>query len=307
MRCAEAGVRGISVQKPMAISLRECQEMLQMCRRNGAILKVYENFLFYPVYVKAKELLDSGVLGEPISIRVTTHAGKREGAPWPQLWDRQSWRNDMTKAGTTPLVGDDGFHKFSLARWFMGRDLATIGAWIDRDTSLDAPAIIRGRFHRTDGERSTYAQLDFSFSPRMSTQFDFWLDDFVEIVTEGGVMWINQCSAAGDRPLFQGNRMSDSPVFPPIATFSDGTVTTYLADISPSERNWSTSFVASTRHFIDVMLRGGEPIHSGEDGMEIMRYITAAIVSAKRGGDVDLAEISVDAESRGDLKINASR
>ncbi|MGI6776674.1 MAG: hypothetical protein ACOX7R_01190 [Acetivibrionales bacterium] len=31
---------------------------------------MYENFVFYPPYVKAKELIDNGEIGEPISIRI---------------------------------------------------------------------------------------------------------------------------------------------------------------------------------------------------------------------------------------------
>ena len=46
---------------------------------------------------------------------------------------------DLNKSGVGPLVGDDGFHKFSLARWLMGLDIEKIGAWIDPDTFLMRP------------------------------------------------------------------------------------------------------------------------------------------------------------------------
>ncbi len=310
LACAEAGVKGVSVQKPMANRLGECQEMIDACRRAGSMLKVYENFVFYPVYLKAKELTDSGVLGDLISMRVNTMTGKRDGSPWPWPFDPRSWRSSVATAGTSPLVGDDGFHKFSLVRWFMERDLETIGAWIDRDSPLDAPALIRGRFRRSPAEANReanrYAQIDFSFSPKMATPFEFWLDEFVEVVGERGVMWINQCSAAGDRQMFRGNRMSESPAFPPIVVYRDGSVETYLEDISPSERNWSTSFVGSTRQFIDVVRDGGEPIYTGEDGMEITRYAIAALVSAELGRDVDLDEITAAAEAKGSFVVTTN-
>jgi hypothetical protein len=44
------------------------------------------------------------------------------------------------------LVGDDGFHKFSLPRWFMESDFEKIGAWIVVDIPLDPPAFIRDKF-----------------------------------------------------------------------------------------------------------------------------------------------------------------
>jgi predicted dehydrogenase len=306
LACARAGVKGISLQKPMAISIRQCDEIIAECKKRNVKLKVYDNFPFYPVYVKAKELIDQGLIGDLISIRVNTMVGLQEGAPWPWCFRPDSWRTDVKASGVGPLVGDDGFHKFSLARWFMGRDFEKVGAWIDSETPLDAPAFIRAKFKRLPGDSPRYAQIDFSFSPRMALPCDFWLDDFLEIVGERGIMWINQCSAAGNREMFRGNEMSNSPVFPPIAVYLNGRVTPYLEDISASERNWSTSFVASTKHFIKVMKEGGEPIYTGEEGREITRYAMAAYVSAQENRDVYLEEITTEAEEnkRFEIKTN---
>jgi len=301
--CAEANTRAISVQKPMATTLRECDRIIAACRENGVRLKIYENFVFYPVYLKAKHLIDQGLIGELMSIRINTMGGIREGAAWPWCWSRSSWRTDLERAGMGPLVGDDGFHKFSLARWFMDRDFETVSAWIDADTPLDAPAYIRVRLKRRPDDGPKYAQIDFSFSTRMALPSDFWLDDFIEIVGEKGVMWINQCSAAGDRELFKPCAMSSSPVFPPIAVFTDGKVTTYLDDMSPAERNWSTSFVAGTRHFMEVVKAGGDPVLTGEEGKEITRYVMAAYVSAQQKRDIHLDEITSATEVQEEFKI----
>lgn len=306
VKCAEAKVKGISLQKPMAINLRECDQIMDACKKNNVKLKVYENFVFYPVYLKAKELIGQGLIGELMSIRVNTMGGIREGATWPWSWAPGSWRLDLERAGVGPLVGDDGYHKFSLARWFMGRDFEKVSAWIDPETPLDAPALIRAKFKSVPGDGPKYAQIDFSFSTRMALPCDFWLDDFVEIVGERGIMWINQCSAAGNRELFQPCEMSKSPVFPPIAVFLNGKVTTYLEGISPEERNWSTSFVGSTKHFIKVMKEGGEPIYTGEEGKEITRYVIAAHVSAQENRDVYLDEITAGAEERKEFEIRTN-
>ena len=301
--CAQAKVGGISLQKPMALTLRECDDIIEQCAKNDVRLKVYENFVFYPVYLKAKELIGQGLIGELISIRVNTMTGLKEGAPWPWCFSPDTWRADIKTSGVGPLVGDDGYHKFSLTRWFMERDMEKISSWIDADTPLDAPALIRAKFKPLPGDHPKYAQIDFFFSPRMALPCDFWLDDFVEIVGARGIMWINQCSAGGNRQLFRGNKMSDSPVFPPIAVFVDGQVTAYLEDISPSERNWSSSFIASTKHFIEAMKNGGDPIYSGEEGREITRYGMAALVAAQENRDVYLDEITSETEQRGEFKI----
>ena len=100
--------------------------------------------------------------------------------------------------------------------------------------------------------------------------------------------------------------MSKSAVFPPIAVFVDGKVTTFLQDMPLRDRNWSSSFIGSTKHFIQVLKNGGSPIYSGEDGMEITRYAMAAHISAQENRDVHLDEITMEAEQKGLFQIKTN-
>jgi predicted dehydrogenase len=295
MACARAKVKGISLQKPMGLTLRECDEIIETCQRNGTTLKVFENYLFYPVYLKAKELIDQGAIGEVLSLRLRTLGGLREGAAWPWCWEPQSWRLDRKTASVGPLTGDDGYHKFSLARWFMGREFEKVNAWIEPSNILDAPAFIRAKFKNVPGDAPKYAQIDVSFSMHLAIPWDFWLDDFVEIVGSKAIMWINQCQGGGDRELFKGNAMSKSPAFPPIALFVNGRVETY--PMPDEDRSWAISFVNSTKHFIQAMKTGEPPICSGEQAKETLRCILASLVSAQEGRDVFLDDITTETEA----------
>ena len=225
--CAEAKVKGVSVQKPMAPRLEECDQIINSCKRNGVKLRVYENFLFYPVYEYAMYLLCQGAIGEPISIRVHTMGGIREGAPWPIFWDPKSWRMDLERSGVGPLVGDDGFHKFALARWFMEREYEKIGAWIDADTPLDAPAMIRARFKSAAGD-PRYAQTRFLVlaphgAPVRLLARRLCRNRRRRVASCGST----SVRAAKTEPTSKRSEMSGSPAFPPIAVFADGRVTTY--------------------------------------------------------------------------------
>ena len=80
-----------------------------------------------------------------------------------------------------------------------------------------------------------------------------------------------------------------------------------MTDITLSQRNWSTSFIGSTKHFIKVMKEGsGDPIYTGEEGREINRYAIAALLSAQENRDVYLDEITAEAEENKEFEIKTN-
>ena len=54
----------ILLEKPMAPTLKECEEITEACKRNGIILAVGHVLRYKPHFLKVKELLDSGRIGE---------------------------------------------------------------------------------------------------------------------------------------------------------------------------------------------------------------------------------------------------
>ena len=56
-------------EKPMAITLAECESMVAAAEFNGKHLMIGHNMRFDPVYRRAKKLLDEGVIGDVITFR----------------------------------------------------------------------------------------------------------------------------------------------------------------------------------------------------------------------------------------------
>ncbi|MEM2930855.1 MAG: Gfo/Idh/MocA family oxidoreductase [Thermoproteota archaeon] len=71
-RAAEEGVRGIVCEKPMAVNLAEADRMLAACRKSGTKLAIGHMRRFSKAYIEAKNLLDSGAIGEPVFIHGAT-------------------------------------------------------------------------------------------------------------------------------------------------------------------------------------------------------------------------------------------
>lgn len=61
---AQRGVKGIYCEKPMCMSLQEADDMVEACEKAGVQLIVGHQRRFEAQYVKAKEILDSGAIGE---------------------------------------------------------------------------------------------------------------------------------------------------------------------------------------------------------------------------------------------------
>ena len=144
--CANAGVPGISVQKPLAHTIADCEKIIQVCKKKNVKLKLYENFRFYPPFIKAKELLDSGIIGELLNFRINTIA---PGGPAMNV-DLKSlaWRRKFETCGGGPWIYDDGIHKFSLALWLMDQErFEEVYAWIDYfSVVMDSPSYILWKY-----------------------------------------------------------------------------------------------------------------------------------------------------------------
>ncbi len=94
---AQKELKGISVQKPMANSITDCNRMISACKENNIKLKVFENFTFYPPIMKAKQLIREGIIGEVNSIHIKTLEASKGG--WkvpPSAW---RWRYDPKTCG----------------------------------------------------------------------------------------------------------------------------------------------------------------------------------------------------------------
>ena len=70
--------------------------------------------------MKAKELLDSGAIGEPSMLRIRTIRGKgADDMPFRVSQDALTWRRDP-KLNTGGSMYDDGWHKYATAMWWIG-------------------------------------------------------------------------------------------------------------------------------------------------------------------------------------------
>jgi len=269
--CVEACQAGkhVSVQKPMAMNVTECDAMIAAARDARVKLKVFENFVFYPPYVKTRELIEDGAIGEPLSVRFKLGSSFRGG--WPVPLKAWAWRLAEETCGGGPTLFDDGYHKFSMGIHLLG-PIAEVHAWVDRTFGVvDVPALVTWTYQ--EGGRVGY--IDATFSPHMTVRSRYYAaDERVEIVGTEGVIWVTRCT---------GKLLDEPPLL-----LHRGGRTTAFEDI---RADWLDSFIDSTHHFIRCIQADEEPSLSGERGKEVLQFVLAALHSARIGAPVRPAEV----------------
>jgi len=106
LAAARAG-KHVLVEKPMALSTAECQQMVDACRVAGVKLGVAYYRRFYPIVRRMKEIVASGEIGIPmlISAATSTALGMQPG--------EEGWRVVPAESGGGALM-DIGSHRLNL-------------------------------------------------------------------------------------------------------------------------------------------------------------------------------------------------
>jgi predicted dehydrogenase len=282
---AKKGIKAISIQKPMALTLEEADKMIEDCSKSGSILSVYENFFFAPHIMKAKALLDEDYIGDISSIRIKVAIGTKGG--WEIPKSANTWRSDPSQIGGSkngsPILFDNGWHAFALGYWIFNEEIEKVFAWTDRYSGIDAPAYVMWKCKEKEEHLvPKYGNMEFALMPEMKIPSKYYpTDEFIEIIASRGLMKINQGTS-------MGNKMSSSEVFAPIVIVRDGKVET----ITEFEKDWNKSFINATKYFIEVVKNGKTPILSGEEARNVLKFNLAAINSSELGKEIFLSDLS---------------
>jgi predicted dehydrogenase len=112
---AAAAIRAgkhVIVEKPAGISVEEVGELVALAKERDVCVRAGFNHRYHPAFIKAREIFESGVMGELMFIRARYGHGGRIG------YDKE-WRADPKLSGGGELI-DQGIHLIDLAGWFLG-------------------------------------------------------------------------------------------------------------------------------------------------------------------------------------------
>lgn len=262
---AFAAGKHVSLQKPMAMSLEDADEMIAASKKAGKLFKVFENFIFSPPMQRAKALLDEGEIGDPVAIRIKTMACTSPDT-WQVSSDSWSWHHDPKQSGGGAWLTDDGHHPYALGWFYMGM-AKEMFVWAGETKgphgTVDAPCFVTWRY-----SKNQFGSWEAILAKEMVINTDYYAaDDYIEITGNKGVIWVTRGGHG---------KMYDRP---PV-TLHKGRETRTFSDM---RTGWEQGFMQSTRQYIDAILEGGQPLLTGEQGRDILRWCAAAEKSAVTG------------------------
>ncbi|KAF2957203.1 hypothetical protein AS159_09220 [Thermotoga sp. Ku-13t] len=245
--------KSVLVEKPMATNSQDALKMIEAAKKNKKILMVNHSQRFFPHHIKAKEIVQSGVLGEIRLVKTMFgHAG-------PENWSPSAaWFFDRNVAMFGAL-GDLGVHKVDLIRYITGLDIVECTGFI---ATLEKRASV---------EDVASAVLKLSNSA-LATLDSNWVtkgleENYFVVYGEKGTMKVGQTDPTKiDIYLEKPFRMHGEIVLRPLFTNEDP--------------YWKMPVVD---HFAKVCLGLEEPIVKPEDGYIAVKVVEKIFESAKKG------------------------
>jgi scyllo-inositol 2-dehydrogenase (NAD+) len=238
-------------EKPLALSLEDCEQMQSAVERGGSFFQMGFMRRFDPGYVAAKRHLDEGRIGRAVVFKSTSRD------PYPPSLE---YANPASSGG---MLVDMGIHDFDLARWFMGDvasisavggvlaypELASVG---DIDNAIATLTFVDGRLGVIDLTRNGVYGYD------ISTEL---------LGTEGTV----RIGYLRETPVLTMTRNS----------VSHDTVPYFM-------QRFERAYTAQLQNFASNVLQQRDPPVTIDDGVQALRVALAATEAQRTGERVDV-------------------
>lgn len=260
--CMKAAAKKIHliVEKPLAMTLEQADEMIAACKANGKKLMYAEELCFAPKYERVRALVEKGAVGDVYMLK---QAEKHSGP-------HSRWFYQKETAGGGVMM-DMGCHALAWFRW-MTHNNPVKSVYASMKTVL----------HDTDVDDNTVTIVEFENGVTAVAE-DSWarhggMDDRIEVYGTKGVSYAD---------LFQGNSaLTYSTEGYDYAAEKAGLTTGWT--FTMFEEAFNQGYPQELGHFVDCVKNDKQPLVTGEDGRAVLEMIYAAYASAKSGQKISL-------------------
>src|SRR5882757_9962641 len=239
------------IEKPMASSAHECEELVEIARKKGLVLMTGHTFLYSPAVRKIKEIIAKGDLGE---IRYISARRLNLGL----------FQKDIN------VAWDLAPHDISIIQHIIGEQPLTVNC--------------RGSAHITPGIEDV-TTMCLSYSGRRSAIIQSsWLDP--RKVREMTIVGSKRMIVYDDVATLEKIRVFDARVERPphYDTFAEFHYAYHYGDVYAPYIKQEEPLKTECQHFLDCIKNSTTPLSDGRQGLELVRILEASSESLRRGG-----------------------
>ena len=263
---AQAGC-AILLEKPVSHSLERLDVLQNAAQKSGSKILVGFQFRYHPTLNKARELIQSNVIGKVLSVHAHWGEYLPQWHPWEDYRQSYAARADLGGGVIVTLT-----HPLDYLRYLLG-DVESLWSFNGHISPLELSV-----------EDVAEIGLKFSSGAVGGVHVNYFQRPPVhrlEIVgTNGTLDWDNTDGILKFyRSLIPFGSFSDNPPAPVIESFSP-----------PEGFERNQLFLAQTRHFIEIARGEKEPVCTLEDGIAALHLALAAYESQKTGRLVKIEE-----------------
>ena len=241
-------------EKPFALNVNECEQMINAAKRNHILLMPGHNRVFFPPHLKASEFLANGRIGEPKIMQ----SNFIEGIALSDFL-RTNWRGNKKTGGFTHFAISVALAY--MAERFMGKTntvSAHVTNLIERKFDVETSAMIILEF-----ESGGLGTLTLSWESGFG-------DDTELIIGTKGTILINGVE-------WQSLRR------PPLGIYTNEIKSWEFPNVA---FDWDQSFINMIKHFIGCIQNNKEPMVSAQDGRNAIAVVQAIYKSAREKRNV---------------------
>ena len=115
----------VLLEKPISPSEKECRDILEATKKSGKVVAVCHVLRYAPYFVRLRELIQGGTIGELVSIQ---HLEPIERIHMSHSYVRGNWHNSKA---TTPIILAKSSHDLDILRWMIGKPCESVQAFGD--------------------------------------------------------------------------------------------------------------------------------------------------------------------------------
>ena len=253
-------------EKPMAITLAECEAMVEAAKKNGKFLMIGHNQRLAKAHAMARKLIVDGLIGDIVTFRTTFgHGGPETWSVDPGL---NTWFFDKTRAAMGAMA-DLGIHKTDLIQFLTGQQVIRTTA---RVTTLDKKDASGNLISVDDNAICIYEMSGGAFGTMTASWTYYGAED-------------NSTVLYGTKGIM---RIYDDPAISIKVILADGGKISYDVEAIQTNDNQTKSGVIDL--WMESLVNDKAPEISGESALAAMRAVFASIQSSETGKAVDIPE-----------------